>query len=128
MVVLTQAARQVGDTPALRSIEEAGGHALQAIRRIVSAADRSPTPRTPADLKELFEQFPGQICFRVDTDAPPEVIAAAHRIATEARVEAGAVDVDKHLELTVRNDRGDGEPLGSGGGHGLHGMRYRAEP
>lgn len=137
MVVLTQAARRVGDTPALQAIEETGGRALAAIRQTVSDAGRSPTPVTPEALEDLFRDFAGDITWRVATQEPPEILTAAHRIAAEAltnvlrhapgaRVEAEAVDVGKHLELSVRNSGGAGGTLGSGGGHGLETMRQRA--
>lgn len=105
IVVQTQAARIVArrrpeslDTT-LAGIEEAGGEALTAMRRVVGilrdvddAAPTAPPTPHPDQLRELIRRFEGQgpgptVSLRLPADPtpwPPEVATTIHRIVQEA--------------------------------------------
>lgn len=136
---------QVEERAALKTAERTGREATAELHRVLGVL-RGPADDTPAPglarLPELLE--PARAAgLRVDCtiagdigELPPGVDLAAYRIAQEAitnvlrhaharRVEC-AVEVRDHLlELRVTDDGRGGEP-GSGGGHGLVGMRERA--
>lgn len=154
---------------ALERIEEAGLHALGAMDRAVAALrdaapalDASPgaspdgAPRRPSprfeDLRALGDRFAATGTARVQVDlaaglvddAPPEAVAAAHRVVTEALTnirrhapdattvsivaDRAQLDDAPALSVTVTDDGGahgmvSARGLGRRGGFGLTGLR-----
>jgi signal transduction histidine kinase len=155
IVVQAQAARLVAsDRPdvasrSLEAIEQAGGEALSAMRRLVgsprddSAAIELQPLATVADLRAIAAppargEIPVRLAIdQATTSLPTEVLASVHRIAREAVTNARrhasgatAIDVDVRCRdglvlLQVRND-GFGASRPPGGGFGLTGMAERA--
>lgn len=131
---------------ALAVIRTASGQATQELRATVALLRRPAehTPRTPtgslAHLDRLAAATGLPVTVRVHGEPvplPTVVDVTAYRIVQEAltnavrHAEATRVDVDVHhlpgrLDITVRDD-GRGNTGGRGGGHGLTGMRERAE-
>ncbi|MFI9327866.1 sensor histidine kinase [Kitasatospora sp. NPDC052868] len=159
MVVQTQAARIVArhrpenlDTT-LAGIEEAGGEALAAMRRVVGllrdtddVASTAPTALGPEQLAELVRRFDGhgpEVSMRLTAGPapwPPEVATTVHRIVQEAltnvarhaaHARTAIVDIVQGpatLSVTVTDDARPGRPPRKHhGGYGLIGMRERVE-
>ncbi|MFF1482654.1 histidine kinase [Streptomyces sp. NPDC058301] len=159
IVVQTQAARIVAkrrpeslDTT-LAGIEEAGGEALTAMRRVVGllrdtddVATTAPPAPGPEQLAELVRRFDGhgpQVRLRLPADPtpwPPEVATTVHRIVQEAltniarhAAHAHSADVDithgpDTVTVTVTDDAPPSHtPRNHHGGYGLIGMRERVE-
>ena len=152
MVVQAAAGRDVFDSrpgqarEALRSIEQTGRAALQELRRLLGAVrSDGETPLEPqpglVDLDELVEQVRrAGLAVDLHVEGSPRPLAAgvdlsAYRIVQEAltnaikHAHASSADVlvryeDDRVELVVADD-GVGAANGSGGGHGLIGMRER---
>ena len=136
---------------ALDTIEEVARGTLEEIDRLVRAlrddgatpADLAPSPGLDA-LNELVERHRAAglaVTARVDGQTrklPPEVDRAAYRIVQEALTNAarhgrGSADVALHfearaVEISVANPLPpDAAPRNGGGGHGIVGMRERAQ-
>ncbi|MCC3773720.1 histidine kinase [Streptomyces sp. UNOB3_S3] len=159
IVVQTQAARIVARRrpesldATLAGIEEAGGEALAAMRRVVGllrdADDVSttvPPASGPDQLGELVRRFDGhgpEVSLRLPADPtpwPPEVATTVHRIVQEAltniarhaaHARSAAVDITHGpdtVTVTVSDDAPPGHaPRKRHGGYGLIGMRERVE-
>ncbi|MBT2454193.1 ATP-binding protein [Streptomyces sp. ISL-86] len=163
IVVQTQAARIVaGRRPetldaTLAGIEEAGGEALTAMRRLVGllrdtddVATTAPTAPGPEQLAELVRRFDGhgpEVSLRLPADRtpwPPEVATTVHRIVQEAltniahhAAHARSADVEithgpDTLTVAVSDDAAPGHTRTRTrhkhhGGYGLIGMRERVE-
>ncbi|WP_331749643.1 MULTISPECIES: histidine kinase [unclassified Streptomyces] len=159
IVVQTQAARIVaGRRPesldaTLADIEEAGGEALTAMRRVVGllrdtddVATTAPTAPGRQELAELIRRFDGhgpEVHLRLPVDPtpwPPEVATTVHRIVQEsltniarhaAHARSAAVDVTHGpdgVTVTVTDDAPPGHTRPKHhGGFGLIGMRERVE-
>jgi signal transduction histidine kinase len=154
IVVQAQAARLVAETKpdaaakALATIEQAGGEALGAMRRMVgslrddsAAIDLKPIA-TVDDLRAIAApaargELPVRLAMDTDaSDLPAEVMASVHRIAREAvtnarRHAAGATSIDVDVRcrdgLVLLQVRNDGAPVPrQSGGFGLTGMAERA--
>ncbi|MFF7247580.1 sensor histidine kinase [Embleya sp. NPDC008237] len=159
MVVQTQAARIVArrrpeslDTT-LAGIEEAGGEALAAMRRVVGllrdtddVATTAPTAPGPEQLAELVRRFDGhgpEVSMRLPAKSapwPPEVATTIHRIVQEALTNVARhaayartaivdiVEGPETVTVTVTDDAPPGRtPRKHHGGYGLIGMRERVE-
>lgn len=159
IVVQAQAARIVArrrpeslDTT-LAGIEQAGGEALTAMRRVVGilrdvddAAPTSPPTPGPDQLRELVRQFEEHgptVGLRLPADPtpwPPEVATTVHRIVQEAltniarhATHASTADIDidhgpDTVTITVTNDAPPSHTSRKHhGGYGLIGMRERIE-
>ncbi|WIX82599.1 histidine kinase [Amycolatopsis carbonis] len=154
IVVLAQGAHEVVDeepeavAQALQEIQDAGGEAMTAMRRMVGmlrSPDADAAPLAPlAGLPELTALVDGfdrpRARLRVEgslDDVPPEVASSAYRVVLESLTnvhrharKATAVDVDLHrqeseLQVRVRND---GRTVRGGhGGFGLVGLAERVE-
>jgi signal transduction histidine kinase len=137
----------------LTGIESAGNDALAAMRRVVSllrdpgdAGGLAPGPEQLSDLAARFAGHGPAVRLRLpDGDRPPwppEVAAAVYRIVQEALTNVAlhardaanvaiVVDGDQSGVRVEVTDDGQARPLASsrfaGGGHGLAGMRERAE-
>ncbi|MFE9428314.1 sensor histidine kinase [Kitasatospora sp. NPDC006697] len=159
MVVQTQAARIVARRQpesldaTLTDIEEAGGEALAAMRRVVGllrdtddVATTAPAASGPEQLAELVRRFDGhgpQVSLRLPTEPapwPPEVATTVHRIVQEAltnvarhAAHARSAEVDiahgpDAVTVTVFDDAPPGHAARKQrGGYGLIGMRERVE-
>ena len=134
---------------ALDSIARISRDSLDEVRSVVAALrdDEPPYHPTPglADLPDLVETVRGTgltVALRLPEDieaVPRQTGAAVYRITREALTNvlrhAGAanasVQVEHHdgrLEVAIRDDgAGDGRGPDSGTGHGITGMRERAE-
>ena len=134
---------------ALDSIARISRDSLDEVRSVVAALrdDEPPYHPTPglADLPDLVETVRGTgltVALRLPEDieaVPRQTGAAVYRITREALTNvlrhAGAahasVQVEHHdgrLEIAIRDDgAGDGRGPDSGTGHGITGMRERAE-
>ena len=134
---------------ALDSIARISRNSLDEVRSVVAALrdDEPPYHPTPglADLPDLVETVRGTgltVALRLPEDieaVPRQTGAAVYRITREALTNvlrhAGAahasVQVEHHdgrLEVAIRDDgAGDGRGPDSGTGHGITGMRERAE-
>ena len=134
---------------ALDSIARISRDSLDEVRSVVAALrdDEPPYHPTPglADLPDLVETVRGTgltVALRLPEDieaVPRQTGAAVYRITREALTNvlrhAGAahasVQVDHHdgrVEVAIRDDgAGDGRGPDSGTGHGITGMRERAE-
>jgi signal transduction histidine kinase len=139
----------------LAGIESAGSDALAAMRRVVSLlrdpGDAGGVTPGPGQLSDLVGRFAGhgpavQLNLSADSQPrwPPEVAATVYRVVQEAltNVVLHAPDAGS-VTVTVRDDRsgvtvevtddaprrtlGGSRWLPSGGGHGLIGMRERAQ-
>ncbi|MGW1192194.1 sensor histidine kinase [Streptomyces sp. NPDC002559] len=159
IVVQAQAARIVaGRRPenldvTLNDIEEAGGEALTAMRRVVGllrdtddVATTAPTAPGRQELTELVRRFDGhgpEVCLRLPADpAPwaPEVATTVHRIVQESltniarhagHARSAVIDIahgPDGVTVTVTDDAPPGctRPKHHGG-FGLIGMRERVE-
>lgn len=154
IVVQAQAARLVAEerpamaARALETIEQAGGEALGAMRRLVGTLrdDSGEIEMRPIatidDLRQIAAPpARGEVPVRLEIDRgatrlPAEVLASVHRIAREAvtnarRHAAGAtaIDVDVRCRdgMVVLEVCNDGAAAGrSSGGFGLTGMAERA--
>lgn len=156
IVVQAQAGRLVaGGRPefagqALERIEEAGGEALGAMRRMVGSLrdDTASVQATPmatlADLDQLAATaVRGEVPISLEYDhrvehLPPEVISSVYRIAREAvtnarrhAVDATIIEIDVRCRddvvlVQVRNDGAPPERTPGSGGYGLTGMAERA--
>jgi signal transduction histidine kinase len=137
----------------LTGIELAGNDALAAMRRVVSllrdpgdAGGLAPGPERLSDLAGRFAGHGPAVRLRLpDGDQPPwppEVAAAVYRIVQEALTNVAlhardaanvaiVVDGDQSGVRVEVTDDGQARPLASSwsaaGGHGLAGMRERAE-
>lgn len=134
-------------TDALRTISATARGALSDVRLLLTQLRHSqgtgPQP-TLADLEGLYAQVRGAgVDLRVDVDPMPQgdppgaIQLAVYRILQEALTNAlrhgdgAGVDIHlgwlaQHVDITVRNGIAPGEHTG-GGGHGLIGMRERAQ-
>lgn len=158
IVVQAQAARIAGRRQpelvdrAVAGIEEAGGEALAAMRRVVGllrdgddAATTSVTTPGPDQLAETVRRFEGHgpdVELRLPGDQepwPPEVATTIHRIVQESltnivrhasHAHSATVDVARGpagLTVRVTDDAPPGHPRHQKGGFGLIGMRERVE-
>lgn len=139
------AADPAAATAALGTISQTARSALADVRLLLTQLRHSqadgPQP-TLADLEELYAQVRAAgVALRIDVDpapaaAPPGAVQlAVYRILQEALTNAmrhgdGAVGVrlawhPDRVELAVRN--GTGTDAAPGGGHGVIGMRERAQ-
>ncbi|MFF4485617.1 sensor histidine kinase [Streptomyces sp. NPDC001544] len=137
---------------ALAHVREASRSALNELRATVGLLRQSGDPEAPTEpapglggLEDLADTF-RNAGLRVEvaradqgTELPAAVDLAAYRIIQEAltnvqkhagpdaKAEVSVVRVGPNIEVTVLDDgRPDGnEPVASGGGHGLLGMRER---
>lgn len=136
---------------ALAHVREASRSALNELRATVGLLRQSGDPEAPTEpapgldrLDELTATF-RNAGLRVEvaradqgTTLPAAVDLAAYRIiqealtnvqkhaGTQAKAEVSVVRVGPHIEITVLDDgTGEDEAPGSGGGHGLLGMRER---
>jgi signal transduction histidine kinase len=136
---------------ALGHVREASRSALNELRATVGLLRQSDDPEAPTEpapglsrLEELAGTFrnaglPVEVaCSDPDTALPAAVDLAAYRIIQEAltnaqkhagpgaRAEVSVVRVGPNIEVTVLDDGSeDSVPPGTGGGHGLLGMRER---
>lgn len=136
---------------ALAHVREAGRSALNELRATVGLLRQSDDPEAPTEpapgldrLDELVRTFRSaglQVeVARADRDTglPAAVDLAAYRVVQEAltnvqkhagpqaKAEVSVVRAGPHLEITVLDDgTGEAKGPGSGGGHGLLGMRER---
>ncbi|WP_380285955.1 sensor histidine kinase [Kitasatospora purpeofusca] len=159
VVVQTQAARILARRrpesldSTLAGIEEAGGEALAAMRRVVGllrdtddVATTTPTAPGPDQLAELVRRFHGhgpEVELRLPAEAtewPPEVATTVHRIVQEAltniarhaaHARTATVDITHgtaDITVTVIDDAAPGRTRHKHhGGYGLIGMRERVE-
>jgi len=138
-------ARQPAEAEAaLRSIRESSGAALRELRQAVASLREAAPTAGAADLTALVERVSGdQVKVTLDVEGeqralPAEVDGCLYRIAQEsltnvvrhagaptAQVRLRYADDAVALEVT---DNGSGVPTGApGAGHGIAGMRERAE-
>ncbi|MFC9926624.1 sensor histidine kinase [Streptomyces sp. NPDC127190] len=159
MVVQTQAARIVARRrpesldSTLADVEDAGGEALAAMRRVVGllrdtedVATTAPTAPSQEQLAELVRRFDGhgpEVELRMPagpTEWPPEVATTVHRIVQEAltniarhaaHARTATVDITHgtaEVTVTVTDDAAPGRTRHKHhGGYGLIGMRERVE-
>ncbi|MDT0450572.1 sensor histidine kinase [Streptomyces hesseae] len=159
IVVQAQAARIVARRQpesldaTLAGIEEAGGEALSAMRRVVGllrdtddVATTAPTAPGPEQLAELIGRFDGhgpEVSLRLPPDPtpwPPEVATTVHRIVQEAltniarhaaHARSAIVDIahgPEGVTVTITDDASPGHTRHKHhGGYGLIGMRERVE-
>lgn len=159
MVVQTQAARIVARRrpenldSTLAGIEDAGGEALAAMRRVVGllrdtddVATTAPTSPGPEQLTELVRRFDGhgpEVELRMPVEPaewPPEVATTVHRIVQEAltniarhaaHARTATVDITHgpaDVTVTITDDAAPGRTRHlHHGGYGLVGMRERVE-
>lgn len=136
---------------ALAHVRAAGRSALEELRATVGLLRQSDDPEAPTEpapgldrLEDLAGTFrnaglPVEVA-RADhgTDLPAAVDLAAYRIVqealtnvrkhagTDARAEVSVVRVGPHIEVSVLDDGAGADAApGTGGGHGLLGMRER---
>ncbi|MGW2490222.1 sensor histidine kinase [Streptomyces sp. NPDC001606] len=159
MVVQTQAARIMARRrpesldSTLAGVEDAGGEALAAMRRVVGllrdaddVATTTPVASGPEQLAELVRRFDGhgpQVSLRLPAEPapwPPEVATTVHRIVQEAltnvarhAAHARFAEIDithgpNTVTVTVIDDAPSGHVARKHhGGYGLIGMRERVE-
>ncbi|SEQ47516.1 Signal transduction histidine kinase [Lentzea xinjiangensis] len=147
MVVLAQGASRIVERDparakqALGRIEEAGGEAMSAMRRMVGVL-RDDVPVAPvtgiADIEPLVEAEPrATLEVHGDTaDLPLEVVGSVHRVVMEALTNirkhaAEATEVDVRIQaapgwVTVKV-ADDGRPARQGHGFGLIGLTERVQ-
>ncbi|MBD2891342.1 hypothetical protein amrb99_02450 [Actinomadura sp. RB99] len=115
---------------------EATRHAASAARQAVAELDRlieAAGTVTFDDIDALVSEHPAVDYLRTAADAPPDVVAAAHRVVREAltnavRYASGACRVRVEgtaakLTVTVTDRGGPPAAPGLGTGHGLAGLR-----
>jgi signal transduction histidine kinase len=134
---------------ALETIEEVARHTLEEIDQLVRALRENGSsqgvepPPGLAALDALAERFRASgLAVTVETDGSrrplgPGLDQAAYRILQEALTNAARhgrasaeVEIDfgpSMLEITVTNPTGPGSVVRDGGGHGIIGMRERAQ-
>ena len=143
--------RQGGDATLVESLAEAerlGRQSLDDIRRTVGllqddASGIAPPLPTASDIPALVDQYRTrgldvtmELAGKPDTLAPATGLAL-YRIVQESLANAvkhapGAavrirITLDSTCRLTVRNERSTSTPSDNGTGHGLEGMRERAQ-
>lgn len=145
------AARRPGTLDAtLEGIESAGNDALAAMRQVVGllrdpgdAGDATPGPEQLRGLVRRFSSHGPAVQLYLPDEGgppwPPEVAGTVYRIVREAltnvslhatgagRVIVTVGDDRSGVDVEVADDAPAGRRSGSGGGHGLTGLRERAE-
>jgi signal transduction histidine kinase len=135
-----------GDPAALQAVERAGRLAKEGLgeaRRAVGAlrGEDLPGPELLPRLVEEFERSTG-VSARLTVEGDPAALSPEARLALYRTAQEALTNIRKHarpsgvdlclryhdseVELTVEND-GVNHPLDVSGGHGLIGMRERAE-